>query len=161
MTTNVLLVGGVVAPEPTFRAATDLSAHAEVFLLARLVFGGVVALIAANNVADRRNLGEQVGAKGVPRPELAVVATSVPLLASGLAIAAGVFPTVGAAYLVAFMLAATAVVHDFWAVEDPEERENELFHFLKNVLIVGGTLLFLALAGGDWPYALAPGPVAF
>lgn len=155
--TNLLLAAGIAFPAGAFGTVSAVPANEGLFLLARLLFGGVVALMAVNNLADLDGVAAQIGEKGVPYPAAAVVAASVPLLASAVAIALGVLVPVAAAYLVVFLLGATVVVHDFWAVEDPEEQENELFHFLKNLLILAAALLFLALSGADWPYAVESG----
>jgi hypothetical protein len=37
-------------------------------------------------------------------------------------------------------------MHDFWNVEDPEERQQEVFQFLKNTALLGAALAFLQLA---------------
>ena len=46
-------------------------------------------------------------------------------------------------------------MYDFWSVGDPEQRQQEMTDFLKNVALVGGALVLLAVGGGAWPYALA------
>jgi hypothetical protein len=44
--------------------------------------------------------------------------------------------------------------HDFWSVEDPQQRQQEMTDFLKNVALVGAALVLLAVSGGPWPFAL-------
>lgn len=44
-----------------------------------------------------------------------------------------------------------------WLVDDPEQRQAEMTHFLKNVTLFGAALVFVALSGTIWPYALSVG----
>jgi hypothetical protein len=48
----------------------------------------------------------------------------------------------------------TPVVHDLWSVDDPEQRQSEMTDFLKNATLLGAALVFVALSGTAWPYAL-------
>lgn len=158
LATNAMLALGLALPAEAFLTTSAVSVNEGAFLVGRVLFGGVIAAMAFNNFVDLEGVSEQIGEKGVPYPKVATALASGPLLVSGVLVATGVYPWVGAAYLIAFMLGSTVVVHDFWAVEDPDEQENEVFHFLKNLLILAGAIMFLALAlgGSDWPYAVVP-----
>ena len=89
-------------------------------------------------------------------PAFGVVATGVILVAGGLGIAAGVFPIVAAGALAVFLLVTTPVMHNFWAVPE-DQQQSEMTSFLKNVGLLGGALVFLALGGSAWPYAVGIG----
>ena len=79
------------------------------------------------------------------------------LVLAGLGIAAGAFPVVSAGALATFLLVSAVTFHDFWTVEDPETRQQEMTDFLKNVALLGATLGFLALSTTEWPYAVGLG----
>ena len=49
------------------------------------------------------------------------------------------------------------VMHDFWSVDDPEQRQAEMTNFLRNATLFGIALVFIALNGTAWPYALIVG----
>jgi putative oxidoreductase len=53
---------------------------------------------------------------------------------------------VGAALLIAFTVAATAIFHRFWSMQDPMKRLFSRITFTSNVAILGGLLLLLANA---------------
>ncbi len=76
------------------------------------------------------------------------------LIAGGLSIALGVYPLVGAAAIALFFLGVTPVMHDFWTVDDPEQRQSEMTDFLKNARLFGAALVLVAVSGTAWPYAL-------
>lgn len=154
--TYALLAAGVAFPAVAFATDVGMTLNEGVFLLARLLFGFVLFFMAFNNIADLDNIADQIAETGMPLPKIATVVASVPLLLAALSIATGVYPVYGAAYIVVFMVFSTVIVHNFLGMEDEDEQENEIFHFLKNLLILAGALLFLSigLGGSEWPYAL-------
>ena len=72
----------------------------------------------------------------------------------GLAHVVGIYPLLGATAIAGFFLVVTPLMHDFWSIDDPEQRQAEMTHFLKNVTLFGAALVFIALSGTAWPYAL-------
>ncbi len=136
------------------QAAAFDGAAGTIFLLARVVFGLVLAFMGLNHFMDVEGMAGYAGAKGVPAPEFGVVASGVMLLLGGLGIAAGAYPVLAAGALATFFAVATPLMHDFWNAED---TQGEMTHFLKNAALLGGSLAFLALGGVDWPLALNVG----
>ncbi|WP_247004018.1 DoxX family membrane protein [Halosolutus gelatinilyticus] len=113
------------------------------FRIGRALFGGVLALNALDNL---RNLDERIGyaeAKNAPAPEFTVPATSGGLLFGGLGLALWRAPSAAAAATVGFLASITPVMHDFWNVEDPEQQQQEVIHFLKNTALLGAAIAFL------------------
>jgi uncharacterized membrane protein YphA (DoxX/SURF4 family) len=119
------------------------------FLIGRLVFGGFFLYNGINHLKERKQLGQYAGAKNVPIPEVAVVATGVALVAGGTSILLGVKPKLGAAAIAGFLAGVSPVMHNFWNVQDPNQRMNEMVHFSKNLALLGGAL---ALMGMDEPW---------
>ncbi|HZE80880.1 MAG TPA: DoxX family protein [Candidatus Polarisedimenticolia bacterium] len=119
------------------------------FLIGRLVFGGFFLYNGINHLKERKSLGQYAGAKNVPMPEVAVVATGVALVAGGTSILLGVKPKLGAAAIAGFLAGVSPVMHNFWNVQDPNQRMNEMVHFSKNLALLGGAL---ALMGMDEPW---------
>ncbi|UPW02323.1 DoxX family protein [Halorussus gelatinilyticus] len=113
------------------------------------MFGGVLAFTAIDNL---RNLDEMVGyaeSKGAPEPERTVPFISGSLLFGGIGIAAWKFPRLAAGAVAAFLVSVTPAMHDFWAIDDDQQREQELIHFLKNVALLGGAIAFLRIGQDD------------
>jgi uncharacterized membrane protein YphA (DoxX/SURF4 family) len=136
----------------TFAAGTG-----ELFLLARLLFGGVLAFMGVNHFLNVDEMTGYAEFNGLPAPRLGVVASGVLLVAAGLGLVVGAFPVLAAGALVTFLLVSAVLFHDFWAVDDPEDRQAEMTDFLKNVFGAGAALAFLAVGGAAWPYALGVG----
>ena len=82
----------------------------------------------------------------MPGAYLAVVGTGVMLVLGGLSVLLGLFPVVGLALIVVFLLPTSVVIHNFWTVQDPQARAAEQVNFLKNLALVYGA--------ADWPLTL-------
>jgi uncharacterized membrane protein YphA (DoxX/SURF4 family) len=119
------------------------------FLIGRLVFGGFFLYNGINHFKQRKALAQYAGSKNVPMPEAAVVATGVALIIGGASILAGVKPKYGAAAIAGFLAGVSPMMHDFWRVEDPNQRMQEMVHFGKNLALLGGAL---ALMGVEEPW---------
>lgn len=122
-----------------------------IFLLARLLFGVVLAFMGLHHFVDTEAMAGYADAKGVPAPMLSVLVSGGMLLFGGLGVALGAFPVLAAGALTLFFAVATPKMHDFWNAED---TQGEMTHFLKNVTLLGTSLGFLALGDADWPLAL-------
>ena len=131
----------------------DAAGAGELFLLARLLFGGVLAFTGLNHFLDTDSMAGYAEFKGLPAPRASVLLSGGLLIFGGLSLVTGVLPTVGAGGLAVFLLLSGITMHDFWAV-DGEDKQTEMTQFLKNVYGSGAALAFLVAASVPWPYAL-------
>lgn len=132
-------------------------AGAVALLTGRLFFGGLLAFAGVNHFASVDEMTEQAAANGIPMARFGVVTTGVMLLAGGLGIVAGAYPVLSAGMLLTFFVVVTPAMHDFWTVEDEERKEAELTNFLKNMQLLGASVVFLALGDQTWGYVLDVG----
>ena len=115
------------------------------FRVGRALFGGLLAFMAVDNL---RNLDERIGyaeSKGVPFPNVSVPVGSANLFLGGVGIALWRRPASAAAAVASFFITTTPIMHDFWAVDDPEQKQQEVFQFLKNTALLGAALAFLRI----------------
>jgi uncharacterized membrane protein YphA (DoxX/SURF4 family) len=91
--------------------------------------------------------------KGVPLPSVAIAITGVLLLLGGLSILLGLYPLVGSVLLVVFLLPVSLMMHNFWKVQDPQMKAAEKVNFIKNMALLGGVLMLLALPT-PWPFSV-------
>ena len=79
-------------------------------------------------------------------PQLATIARAQAgaQLAGGVALAAGVAPRLAAAGLALTLIPVTYAGHPFWQMDDPQQRNQHLSHFFKNLGLFGG-LMYVAL----------------
>jgi putative oxidoreductase len=119
------------------------------FLIGRILFGGYFLYNGINHLVERKNMASYSASKGVPKPEVAVTATAVPLMVGGTSILLGLKPKWGAIAILGFLAGVSPIMHDFWRNEDPNERMNNMTSFLKNLALAGGAL---ALMGVEEPW---------
>ncbi|WP_135302733.1 DoxX family protein [Haloarcula amylovorans] len=134
----------------------ETTGSAELFLLGRLLFGGVLAFTGLNHFLNADGMIPYAEAKGLPAPAAAVYGSGGLLLFSGLLVIVGAYPVVAAGALAVFLVASAVAMHDFWAVPE-DQQQDEMTQFLKNVALAGGALVVLTLAGTSWPYSVGVG----
>ena len=93
-------------------------------------------------------MAQYTAAKTVPNSELGVEAAGVLRLFGGTSILLGVKPRLDAAAIVIFLASASPVMHDFWTSHDPQQRQNEMIHFMKNMAMLGAALMIAGLERG-------------
>ncbi|UPV73405.1 DoxX family protein [Halorussus limi] len=123
--------------------------HSTSFKLARALFGGVLAFTAVDNFRDLESMIGYAESKGAPMADRSVPAISGSLLFGGLGVAAWKLPRLAAGAIATFLVSTTPVMHDFWSMDDGQEREQQMVHFLKNTALLGGALAFLRVAQDD------------
>lgn len=116
-------------------------------LVARVVFGGVLAYMGAGHFTDLEGKTGYAEHKSLPAPRLAVVGSGLVLVLGGLGIVFGVYPVVSAIVLAVFLLVSGISMHG------PEEGS----HFRKNLVMTGGALAFAAIGMQAWSYSAGIG----
>ena len=122
------------------------------FLIGRLLFGGFFLYNGINHLKERKSLGQYAEAKNVPMAEAVVASTGVVLIAGGTSILLGIKPKLGTAAIAGFLAGVSPVMHNFWSVQEPGQRMNEMISFSKNMALLGSAL---ALMGVDEPWPVS------
>ena len=90
-----------------------------------------------------------MAAKGLPIVDVLLPLTIAVELGGGLLLALGWKARWAAAALFLFLIPTTLIFHQFWGLE-PKLAQMQKIHFLKNVAIMGGMLMVLAIGAGRW-----------
>jgi putative oxidoreductase len=122
------------------------------FLAGRVLFAAFHLSGAFNHFKSLGGYAQYAASKRVPAPKLAIIGSGILLLIGGLSILLGCEPPIGVAALVVFYLGVTPVMHNFWAAA-PEHKQGELVNFMKNVALLGATLMLLAIPR-PWPFSV-------
>lgn len=122
-------------------------------LLGRIIFGGFFIMSGINHFANLQMMSGYAGSKNVPAPGAAVAVSGVMLLVGGLSVVFGVLPVLGLLVLILFLVPTSLLMHNFWAIEDPQQRMGEQVNFMKNMALIGASLA-LMYGAGDWPLSL-------
>lgn len=86
-----------------------------------------------------------IASKGLPLPQMAAIAAIVVELGGGIMLVAGWKARWAAAAMLVFTGIAALFFHNFWAVP-PDQAQNQMIHFMKNISMMGG-LLFVTVYG--------------
>ena len=86
---------------------------------------------------------ERMGEAGVPLPQFVLPCGFVVQFAGAVLVAAGWQAEAGAILLLIFTVAATAIFHRYWQMDDPVRRNYHMLLGLANVGLAGGLLLLL------------------
>jgi len=123
------------------------------FLIGRIIFGLVHVVFGLNHFLKFNMMVQYAGSKGVPLPNLAIIFTGLLLVVGGVLILLGYYPKIGVLLLVIFYIPVTFMMHNFWAVAEPMRKLAETTNFMKNMAILGSTLMFLMIPE-PWEYSI-------
>jgi uncharacterized membrane protein YphA (DoxX/SURF4 family) len=123
------------------------------FLIGRIVVGLYWLNSAIAHFAQTKSMVPYAKMKNVPLAEIAVPGTGMLLLVAALSILTGIYPVIAVTALVVFLVPVTIMMHNFWTVEDPMARMNEMIMFTKNMALLGYTLILLAIPQ-PWAFSL-------
>lgn len=97
-------------------------------------------------------LKQYAASHGVPMVPVLVPLSGLLILLGGLSILLGYKAKCGAWAIVLFLIPVTFVMHNFWAVTDPQEAQTQMIMFMKNISMLGAALLIAYFGSG--PYSL-------
>ncbi len=123
------------------------------FLVGRVLLGFFLIIMGMNHFGNLESMTTMVAEVGLPAPMVAVVVTGVLLVLAGVSFLVGFHPPMGVLAAALFFVPVTLVIHDFWAIQDPVARQQELSTFLRNVGMLGAVLVLLAIPR-PWPMSL-------
>ena len=131
-------------PQTTFDAVVSL--------VGRVLFGGFFIYNGLNHFMNLEGMAGYAMSKGLPMASFMVAASGLLLLLGGLSILLGFWTRIGAWLLVLFLVPTAFLMHDYWAVADPQAASGEQVQFLKNMALTGAALMISIVP--RWPLSL-------
>lgn len=131
------------------------------FLLGRLAFGGFFLYNGINHFRNRKALAQYAGSKNIPKPDIAIPVTGALMLFGAASLLLGIKPKYGAAAIAGFLAGVSPFMHNFWRVEDPNQRQAEMVNFTKNMALLGASIALMGVEE-PWPASVPvaqPGPI--
>jgi len=92
----------------------------------------------------REEMKPYVESKGLPKPELMVTLSAVPLLVGGTSLILGIKPKLGGLAVLGFLGSVSPIMHGFWSTENPQERQRSMIDFMKNMGLAGAALALMS-----------------
>lgn len=124
--------------------------------IGRILFSMIFIMSAYGHLAKLGPTSQYTASKGVPAPKAATFLAGLMILAGGLSVILGVWMEIGAGLLFIFLIPTAFIMHNFWAVQDPGQRQLEQVMFLKDLGLAGGALVlyWLVQTHGYGPFTL-------
>jgi uncharacterized membrane protein YphA (DoxX/SURF4 family) len=113
--------------------------------LPRVLFAVFFVVAGIGHIRQGQMIAGYARSKGVPLASLGGWPVGVVLLVGSASIILGVWPDIGALLLALWVIVAAVLVHNFWTVQDPQQRQMELQNFNRNITYLGGALALLAI----------------
>ena len=88
-----------------------------------------------------------IASKGLPLPQLAAIGAIIVELGGGILLVLGWQTRLVAAALFIFTATTALFFHNFWAVP-PDQAQNQMIHFMKNISMMGGQLFVVIHGAG-------------
>ena len=121
--------------------------------LGRVLLGGYFLFSGFHHFSNLGTMAGYAQSKGIPSAKAAVALTGVLLAIGGISVLLNLYTSIGLTALVLFLIPATFMMHQFWKIQDPMVKMGEMVNFTKNLALLGGTLMTMAVPW-PWPYAL-------
>ncbi len=113
-------------------------------VLGRIFLGLIFIASGIGKIFDWSGTSAYMDAKCMPLVPVFLVLAILLELAGGLSVATGYRQKWGAIALILFLVPATLIFHAFWSYPD-EEQKIQMIMFMKNLSILGGLLLLIAV----------------
>jgi putative oxidoreductase len=96
-----------------------------------------------NSTTKVKQHADRMAAMGVPAPYVTLWIGFAIQYVGGILVLLDIRTDIGVYLLIFFTVAATAIFHRFWQVEDPLRRHLHQSFLFSNIAVVGGLLLLL------------------
>lgn len=115
----------------------------------RALLAAVFVWSAVNAIQNAEHMTGPADALGLPEPVTMVKIHGWVNLVGGIMLALNIKPKLAAVAMVGNLIPTTAGGHQFWEADDEGEKINQMFHFAKNISLLGGLLGVLASNGSS------------
>lgn len=119
-------------------------------LLGRFLIAFIFLRSAVGKIGNFAEAAGGMAAKGMPYAEFFLVGAIVFELVGALCVLLGWKARWGALALLIFLIPATLIFHDFWAIDPAQVREvaNQANHFFKNLTLMGALIFIMGVGSG-------------
>jgi putative oxidoreductase len=116
-------------------------------LVGRILMAGIFVASGIAKLTDPAAAVGYMNSVGVPNADTLVYVAGLAELTGGLALAFGFLTRIAAIGLVVLLVIINLYFHNFWALAEPEAK-TQMGQFMKNLSIMGGLLMVVAMGPG-------------
>lgn len=124
-------------------------------VLGRLLLSTIFLLSGIHKITNYQGTMESMQTEGIQYVSVLLPIAIVAEIGGSLSLLLGLWGRVGAFALFVFLIPTTLIFHDFWTYAG-SAQQNQMQHFFKNLAIMGGLLMVMALGTGGWSYSEKP-----
>jgi putative oxidoreductase len=119
-------------------------------LLGRFLITFIFLRSAFDKLTDFAGVAGNMAAKGMPYAEFFLVGAIAIEIVGSLSVLLGWKARWGALALLVFLVPATLIFHNYWAIDPTQVREmsNQSNHFFKNLAIIGALIFIMGMGSG-------------
>jgi putative oxidoreductase len=125
------------------------SSSSTTVLAGRFLISIIFIMSGFSKIAMYSQMVGYAAAKGLPMAGAGIAVAAAVELLCGLAVLAGFQTRISAWLLFVYLVPATLLFHNFWAMQGMEQQDN-MAHFMKNLAIMGGLLILAANGAGGY-----------
>jgi putative oxidoreductase len=118
-------------------------------LLGRILLAAMFIYAGYGKIGGFAGTAGYIASQGLPLPQVLAAGTIVLEIVAGVLLVVGWKARWAALALALFTVLASVIFHAYWSVPAEQFRTQQLF-FLKNMAVVGGLLMVVALGAGRW-----------
>lgn len=118
-------------------------------LIGRILMAAIFLLSAYEKVMNYNATEAYMTSKGLPVVPLLLVLSIIIEFIGGLSLLIGYKVRALSIILILYLIPVTLIMHDFWMMSDLMQRKDNMYHFFKNLAIMGG-LLYVASSGAGF-----------
>jgi putative oxidoreductase len=119
-------------------------------LLGRFLITFIFLRSAFDKLTDFSGVAGNMAAKGMPYAEFLLMGAIAIEIVGSLSVLLGWKARWGALALLIFLVPATLIFHNYWAIDPAQVREmtNQTNHFFKNLAIIGALVFIMGVGPG-------------
>lgn len=133
---------------------TPVVPRSTIALIGRILLSAIFIISGVAKFADPAGSAGYMSAAGIPAASTLVYVAAIAEIAGGLSLLFGFLTRLGALGLIVLLVLISFTFHAFWTMP-PAEAQQQQVQFLKNVAIMGG--LFMIVAMGPGRYSIDAG----
>ena len=114
----------------------------------RILLSLIFLASAAGKITDWEAPAGMMAERGLPAANVLLSVAVALEIIGGVSVLLGLYARLGALALLAFLIPVSLIMHNFWALEEGPARMGAMVSFMKNVSIMGGLTMVLALGAG-------------
>ena len=116
-------------------------------LLGRILLAAIFISSGFSKITGFEGTVGYIASKGLPMPQVLALGAIVVELGGGLMLLIGWKTRWAAAALLVFTALAALLFHNFWSAP-PDQAQNQMIHFMKNICMAGGLMYVVVFGSG-------------